>query len=251
MTSAKLEDRAALVTGASRNIGRAIAVALASEGASVLVHAARDRKGLDETVAAVEKAGGRARVVTADLADPACAAEVIASAHETFGRLDILINNAAIRPESAIDDLTYEDWREVMSICLDAAFLTSTAALPLLRASDAATICNIGGLTAHTGAPRRAHVVAAKAGLVGLTKALAHEIGPEGITVNCVSPGLIETDRRATGGQAPAHHAARGNLVGRRGLPEEIAAAVLYLCLPEARYICGETLHVNGGAYLS
>lgn len=251
MTTRSLEGRAALVTGASRNIGRAIAVALGGEGASVLVHAAHDHEALKETASAVEQAGGRAHAVTADLADPENAGTIVAASEEAFGRLDIVVNNAAIRPEAEIDRLSYEDWRRVMGICLDAAFLVCKAALPLLRASDAAAICNIGGLTGHTGAAHRAHVIAAKAGIVGLTKALAHELSPDGINVNCVSPGLIETDRKAAGGHAPAHHASRTNLVGRRGSPEEVAAAVRYLCGPEARYITGETLHVNGGAYLS
>lgn len=251
MSERKLAGKVALVTGASRNIGREIAVALGQAGASVVVHAARDRTAVDETVAAVEAAGGRATGATADLCDPASAATIVAAAQTAFGRLDILVNNAAIRPEARIDDLTYENWRQVMAVNLDSAFLMTKAALPLLRSSDAGVICNIGGLTAHTGAPHRAHVIAAKAGLVGLTKALAHELSPEGITVNCVSPGLIATQRAASGGGTPKHHETRTNLVGRRGLPEEIAAAVLYLCGPDARYVTGETLHVNGGAYLS
>lgn len=251
MTERKLTGRAALVTGASRNIGRAIAVALGAEGASVLVHAARDRGAAQETAAAVVAAGGKAETTIADLADPSSADAIVAAAEAAFGRLDILVNNAAIRPEAKIDDISGEDWRRVMAVCLDSAFFVSKAALRLLRSSDAGAICNIGGLTGHTGALHRAHVIAAKAGLVGLTKALAHELSPEGITVNCVSPGLIETNRAATGGRSPKHHASRTNLVGRRGLPEEVAAAVRYLCGPDGRYVTGETLHVNGGAYLS
>ncbi len=251
MSECKLAGRVALVTGASRNIGRKIAVALGRAGASVVVHAARDRDAAEETVAAVAAVGGKATAIIADLCDPASAETIVGAAQSAFGRLDILVNNAAIRPEAKIDDLTYEAWRQVMTVNLDSAFLVTKAALTLLRSSDAAAICNIGGLTAHTGAPHRAHVIAAKAGLVGLTKALAHELSPEGITVNCVSPGLIETSRAATGGTAPKHHETRTNLVGRRGLPEEVAAAVLYLCGPGARYVTGETLHVNGGAYLS
>ncbi len=248
MTDRPLQGRTALVTGASRNIGREIARHLGRNGASVIVHAARDRDAAEETVAAVEAEGASAVAVIADLADPASAERLAAEAERAFGRLDILVNNAAIRPEARIEDLTYEDWRGVMAVNLDAVFLLSKAVLPLLRASDAAAICSIGGLTAHSGAAHRAHVVAAKAGLVGLTKALAHELSPRGITVNCVAPGLIDTART---GAAPGHHDSRTNLVGRRGLPEEIAAAVLYLCGPGGRYVTGETLHVNGGAYLA
>lgn len=248
MTDRPLHGRTALVTGASRNIGREIARLLGRQGASVLVHAAQDRAAAEETVAAVEAEGASAVAVIANLADPASADRIAAEAERAFGRLDILVNNAAIRPEARIEDLTYEDWRGVMALNLDAVFLLSKAVLPMLRASDAASICSIGGLTAHSGAAHRAHVVAAKAGLVGLTKALAHELSPDGITVNCVAPGLIDTARA---GAAPKHHDSRTNLVGRRGLPEEIAAAVLYLCGPGGRYVTGETLHVNGGAYLS
>ncbi len=243
-----LSGRAALVTGASRNIGRAIATALAARGADVAVHVGHDRAAGEETAAAVRAAGRRAVVVEGDLADPAVPGRTVRDAAGALGRLDILVNNAAIRPEAAFEDLALEDWRRVFTICLDAAFLATQAALPHLAASDSAAVVNIGGLTGHTGAAHRAHVIAAKAGLVGLTKALAHEFGGRGITVNCVAPGLIETARA---GEAPKHHGSRSNLVGRRGTPEEVAEAVAFLCSPAARYVTGETLHVNGGAYLS
>lgn len=246
-----LKGRAALVTGASRNIGRAIAVALAQRGADIVVHVARDREGGGETAAAVEAIGSRAALVSGDLSEPGTAARVVAEAATAFGRLDILVNNAAIRPETPFETIPYEEWRKVMGIALDAVFLVSQAALPHLSKSDQAAIVNIGGLTGHTGAPHRAHVVAAKAGVVGLTKAMAHELSPKGITVNCVSPGLIDTVRAGNGGKAPKHHGSRTNLVGRRGRPEEVAEAVAYLCGEAARYVTGETLHVNGGAYLS
>lgn len=248
MSERFLTGRTALVTGASRNIGREIARMLGRAGASVIVHAARDKAAADDTVAIVESEGSRAVAITADLAEPTSADSLAAEAVGTFGGLDILVNNAAVRPEARLEDLDYEAWRAVMSINLDSAFLVTKAVLPLLKASDSAAICNIGGLTGHTGASHRAHVIAAKAGLVGLTKALAHELSPNGITVNCVSPGLIETSRVDA---PPKHHGGRTNLVGRRGLPEDVAAAVLYLCGPGGRYVTGETLHVNGGAYLS
>ena len=251
MKNEDLKDRVALVTGASRNIGRAIAVALASRGADVIVHVATDTSAGAETVAAVEAEGRKAVLVSGDLSEPATAARVVAEGVEHFGRLDIVVNNAAIRPEAAFADLTYADWRKVMGIALDAVFLVSQAALPHLLKSDQAAIVNLGGLTGHTGAAHRAHVITAKAGVVGLTKALAHELSPEGITINCVAPGLIETKRIANEGAAPKHHDSRKTLVGRRGRPEEVAEAVAYLAGPAARYVTGETLHVNGGVYLS
>jgi len=243
----ELDGRAALITGASRNIGRAIAVALGEAGAAVLVHAGRDRAAAEETAEAVRQAGGEAALATGDLADPELPRQLVEAALAAFGRLDILVANAAIRPEAPVESISYEDWRRVMAVCLDSTFLLVQAALPALKASEQAAIVTIGGLTGHSGATHRAHVIAAKAGIAGLTKALAHDLAPAGITVNCVAPGLIETARA---GAAPQHHGSRSNPLGRRGRPEEVAAAVRMLCGPEARYITGQTLHVNGGALM-
>lgn len=254
MTAAHTQDlqgRVALVTGASRNIGRAIAVALASRGARIAVHVGQDHAAGEETAEAVRQAGGEAHVLSGDLSNPDIARSVVANSAARFGRLDMVINNAAIRPEVPFAELTYENWRKVMGIALDAVFLVSQAALPHLKASDMASVVNIGGLTGHTGATERAHVITAKAGLVGLTKAMAHELSPLGITINCVSPGLIETARLGAAAHAPKHHDTRTNLVGHRGTPEDVAEAVAFLCGPASRYITGETLHVNGGAYLA
>jgi len=245
--SNELSGRVAIVTGASRNIGRAIAVALGEGGASVLVHAGRDAKGAEETVSLVVKAGGRGEVETGDLADPQIPARLVEAALAAFGKLDVVIANAGIRPEASIDEITYGEWRRVMAVCLDSTFLLVQAALPALRASDRAAIVTIGGLTGHTGATHRAHVIAAKAGTAGLTKALAHDLAGDMITVNCVAPGLIGTKRE---GAAPLHHATRSNPLGHRGRPEDVAAAVRMLCGPGARYITGQTLHVNGGALM-
>lgn len=239
--------KVALITGASRNIGRAIAVRLAQDGCDVVVHVGSDLSAGEETAQAVRAAGGRAEVVGADLRQQEAISGLVGAAIGLMGRLDIVVNNAAIRPEADFADLTLDAWRDVMTVCLEAPFLLSQAALPHLAQSPAGSIVNIGGLTGHTGAEGRAHVITAKAGLVGLTKAMAHEFAGKGICVNCVSPGLIETKRAAA---APAHHGSRKNLLGRRGLPEDVADAVAYLSGPAARYITGQTLHVNGGAFL-
>lgn len=247
-----LNGRAALVTGASRNIGLAIAVAFAERRADVVIHVAHDLEAGAKSVAAVEAAGARAVLVSGNLAEPDSAARVVAEAAAAFGRLDILVNNAAIRPEATFAEITYPEWRDVITTNLDSVFLVSQAALAALRNSDQAAIVNIGGMTAHKGALHRAHVVASKAGVVGLTKAMAHDLAPEGITVNCVVPGLIDTKRMAAaGGAVPKHHGNAANLLGRRGLPQDVAEAVAYLAGRSGRYITGETLHVNGGAYLS
>jgi 3-oxoacyl-[acyl-carrier protein] reductase len=241
--------RVALVTGAGRNIGRAIALALAADGATVVVNVRSSRSEAVAVVHDIVAAGGEAIAWLADVTDRAAVDAMFAAVRERHGRLDVLVNNAAVRAESAFEDTDFEDWRQALAVCLDGAFHCTQAALPLLRRSSQASIVNIGGLTAHAGASHRAHVVTAKAGLVGFTRALASELSPQGITVNCVAPGLIETQRQP-GAAPPRHHALHGTLIGRRGLPEEVAAAVRWLAGPEGRFVTGQVVHVNGGAYL-
>ncbi len=247
----ELAGRTALVTGAARNIGRAIALALAQAGAAVVLNARNASDEIEAVAAEIRAQGGKALVKPADVADPVAVDGLMAAAAETFGGLDILVCNAAIRRETPFDQLDYAAWREVTGVILDGAYLCARAALPYLRRASAGSIVLIGGLSAHTGSKDRAHVVAAKAGIVGLTHALAHDLAPN-ITVNCVVPGLIDTVRegRSASGGEPAHHAHHTTLVGRRGRPEEVAAAVRYLVGPDARYVTGQTLHINGGAYL-
>jgi len=247
-----LSGLAAIVTGSARNIGRAIALELGGAGASVMVNARASAAEAEAVAGEIRAAGGRAAVTMADITDPEAVDHLIAAAVENFGRLDILVNNASVRRNTEFADLDYREWREVMAITLDAAYLCSRAALPHLASSGSGAIVNIGGLSAHTGSARRAHVVAAKAGLVGLTRALAHDLARHGITVNCVVPGLIDTTRHesSAGTGAPAHHALHAPLMGRRGRPGEIGALVRFLCGPEARYITGQTVHANGGVFL-
>jgi 3-oxoacyl-[acyl-carrier protein] reductase len=242
-----LAGRAAVVTGSARNIGRAIALDLANAGAAVVVNARTSVAQAEAVAEEIRQAGGRAAVCIADVTDPDAASHLVSTAVESFGRLDILVNNASVRREVPFAELDYREWRDIMAITLDAAYICSRAALPHLVASGRGAIVNIGGVSAHTGASSRAHVITAKAGLVGLTRALAHDLAADAITVNCVVPGLIDTIRR---GATPAHHATHAPLVGRRGKPEEIAALVRFLCGPEARYITGQTIHASGGVFL-
>jgi 3-oxoacyl-[acyl-carrier protein] reductase len=244
-----LAGRVALVTGSSRNIGRAIALALARDGAAVMVNARTSSDAGARVVSEIASAGGRAAFHAADVSRPSDVDALVSATVAAFGGLDILVNNASVRRERAFDALGFDEWKEILGVTLDGAFLCSRAALPHLAASGRGAIVNIGGLSAHTGSAGRAHVVAAKAGLVGLTRALAHDLAPQQITVNCVSPGLIETTRDGAA-QAPAHHLAHTPILGRRGTPEEVAAAVAFLCGPGARYITGQTVHANGGTYL-
>lgn len=247
-----LTGQVALITGAARNIGRAIALALAGAGADIAVIARSDQAAADAVARDIEALGCRATVLLGDVSREDDAARLVDQTVKALGRLDILVNNAAIRREAPVETLSFADWREVMGVTLDGAFLMSRAAIPHLLGGGRGSIVNIGGLTAYTGAPNRAHVISAKAGLDGLTKAMAHELGPRGITVNLVSPGMIETNRQhaTSGGAEPAHHLTTRTLVGRRGTVDEVAGAVRYLVGSDARFTNGQTLHVNGGAFL-
>ena len=249
MSDQPAPSRVALVTGAGRNIGRAIALALAQDGIAVVVNARSSEREAQAVVAEITGAGGQAMAWLADVTQRAAVDAMIEQVRQVYGRLDVLVNNAAIRDESAFEQTEYSAWRHALDVCLDGAFHCTQAALPLLKQSGAGSVINIGGLTAHTGASHRVHVVTAKAGLVGMTRALAVELAPQGITVNCVSPGLVDT-QRAAGAAAPQHHAQRSTLLGRRGQPGEIAEAVRWLSGPGGRYITGQVMHVNGGAYL-
>lgn len=246
----ELTGKVALVTGGARNIGRAIARALAAGGASVIVNANSSREEAERTVAAIRADGGRASLRIADVTDAQAVAAMVQDAAAEFGRLDLLVNNAAFRAETPFADLPLEEWRRVVATVLDGAFLCARACLPHLLRASGGSIVNIGGMTANTGAIGRAHVVAAKAGLAGLTRALALEFAQHAITVNTVVPGSIETVRGLPGApERPAHRRALPP-IGRRGEPEEVAAAVRFLCGPGSRYITGQSLHVNGGGFM-
>jgi len=245
----ELTGKVAIVTGAGRNIGRAIALTLAEAGASILINARSNRAEAEAVAREIEALGGRALVHIGDVADPKAVQVMADAAALGFSRIDILVNNAALRREKPFVEMDYAEWREILDVTLDGAFHCTKACLPALRKSGAGTIVNIGGLSAHTGAKNRAHVVTAKAGIIGFTRALAHDLADDGITVNCVVPGLIGTPRPKDKPQ-PAHHLTHQTITGERGRPEDIAAAVRFLCGPGARYITGQAIHANGGAYL-
>ena len=251
MTTTPLSQPVALVTGAGRNIGREIALGLAASGHAVAVNVrasvAEGQAVVDEIVAS----GGRALLCVADVGDRDAVVAMVDRIANEWGRLDVLVNNAAIRREAALDALSADDWHATLRVVLDGAFFCSQAALPLLKASKQAAIVNIGGLTAHTGAANRVHVVTAKAGLVGMTRALAHDLAASDITVNCVAPGLIDTVRQSSSASAaPQHHATHKTLLGRRGTAQEVAQSVVFLAGASARFVTGQVLHVNGGTYL-
>src|SRR3954454_15206360 len=240
MTPGKeLAGKVAIVTGGARNIGRAIARSLASGGATVMVNAKSSRQQAEETVAMIEQAGGKAVVHIADVTDARSVAEMVEATAKRFGRIDALVNNAAVRMETPFGEIKLEDWRKVISIVLDGAFICTQACVPHMAKAGGGTVINIGGLTGHRGATGRAHVIAAKSGLAGMTKAVALDLAPQHITVNCVVPGTIATERGLPGvPERPAHRAAPPP-IGRRGEAEEVAAMVRMLGGPDARYITG------------
>ena len=244
-------QKVALVTGAGRNIGRAMALSLARDGFDVAVNVRQSVAEGQEVVQAVTAIGRKAILCVADVRDQAQVQNMFNQIEKTWGRLDVLVNNAAVRAETELGEMTLEEWRKILSICLDGAFLCAQSATPLMIRAGGGSIVNIGGLTAHTGAVNRLHVVTAKAGLVGFTRALAEELAPQSIRVNCVSPGLIDTVRiDSSAPTAPAHHKARTNFMKRRGSSQEVADVVSWLASSQSSYVTGQVLHVNGGAYL-
>ena len=247
MTDGKeLVGKVAIVTGAGRNIGRAIALQLAEAGASVVVNVRSNKAEADAVVAEIEKTGGKALAVLGDVADAKAMQALADAAVKAYGRIDCLINNASLRRENSIEDMSFEEWREVMDVTLDSAFHGVKACLPALK-KQGGTIINVGGMSAHIGSKHRAHVMAAKAALVGFTRGLAHDLAADRISVNCAVPGAIDTARAA--GVRPAHHLTHGTITGERGSSEDVAALVHFLCTPAARFITGQAIHANGGAY--
>jgi 3-oxoacyl-[acyl-carrier protein] reductase len=212
-----------------------------------MVNARTSRADAEKTV---EMIGSQASFHIADITKPDEVKKLVDATVKRFGRLDFLVNNAAVRYETAFPSISFEEWKSVLAIVLDGAFLCAQAALPHMIKAGGGTIVNIGGQTGHKGASERAHVITAKAGLAGMTKALALDLAPHQITVNCVVPGTIDSQRGLPGvPDRPAHRRAPPP-IGRRGEPEEIAAMVRMLCGPDARYITGQAIHVNGGGYL-
>src|ERR1044072_2485970 len=188
----ELAGKVALVTGGARNIGRAISRSLAAGGASVMVNANTSKAMAEQTVKMI---GGSADLFIADVTNPAQVKALVEATLKRFGRLGFLVNNAAVRAETPFEQITLEDWRKVVSTILDGAFLCTQACIPHMEKAGGGTVINIGGLTGHRGATGRAHVIAAKSGLAGMTKALALDLAPKKITVNCVVPGTIDSQR--------------------------------------------------------
>ena len=238
-----LTGKTALVTGASGGIGGAIAQALHGAGATVALSGTREGP-LNELASTL---GERAHVVPANLSDPEAAAGLVKEAAGAMGSVDILVNNAGITRDNLFMRMSDEEWSQVMDVNLTGVFRLSRAALRGMMKSRWGRIVNITSVVGATGNPGQGNYAAAKAGLVGMSKSLAYEVASRGITVNCVAPGFIATPMTDSLTDDQKGKILSQIPAGRMGAPEEIAAAVLYLASPEAAYVTGATLHVNGG----
>jgi len=236
--------KVALVTGAARNIGRAIALSLASGGATVAVNTRSNIAEARDVVDEIKALGADGEAYLADVADPAQVRAMVDAVLKRFGRLDILVLNAAVREHVHFDEISYEDWRRILATNLDSAFVFTKACLPALKQAGDGRIVTFAGVTALLGLKDRAHVAASKHGIVGLTKALAQDLAEFGIRVNCISPGQIDTSRKP-GHELP--NRSKDIPLGRKGAPFEIAGMVRSLCGPAGAYMTGQTLHINGG----
>lgn len=247
-----LKDKTAIVTGSGRNIGRAIALALAGQGANVVVNGHSDAGAVQEVVDEIQAAGGQALGVMADVSIDAEVERLVAAAAERFGSVDIAVSNVGIRQKQAFLEITPDDWDRVLRTNLTPAYSLARHTIPLMQARQWGRIVLISGFDGFWGqVTHRAHNITAKAGLHGLAMALAREFGPDGITANTVAPGAIDTVRD----WSQYTHQMREQLereipLGRYGRVEEVAAACELLCSPRGGFISGQVIHVNGGHYM-
>ena len=238
-----LEERRALVTGASGGIGGAVASVLHAQGATVAL-AGRNRAALEERASDL---GDRAHVLTADLADPGAADALVRAAAEAMGGIDILVNNAGLARDGLFVRVKDEDWQTVLDVNLTAGFRLARAALRGMMRARWGRIVAITSIVGQTGNPGQANYAASKAGMTGMTKALAAEVAARNITVNCVAPGFIDTAMTQGLGDEQTARLAERIPAGRLGTPEDVASCVVFLASDEAAYVTGQTISVNGG----
>ena len=246
-----LAGKVALVTGAGKNIGRAIALTLARDGAAVIVNGRSDRAAIDAVAAEITTAGGRASAHLADVSDARATRQMVEAAAGQMGGLDIVVSNAGLRRQTPFLEISAAEWREILSVALDGAFHLAQAVVPHLIRRGGGAIIALSGISNHVGTPNRAHVSASKAGLEGLMRALAIELAPHRITCNCIAPGAIDTMRGASAGALPGTLTDQTIPLRRKGTVDEIAAMVRLLAGPEGAYTTGQTIHINGGAFLT
>jgi 3-oxoacyl-[acyl-carrier protein] reductase len=247
-----LAGKVALVTGAGRNIGRAIALTLARDGATVVVNGRADAAAIEAVAAEIRAGGGRALAHLADVSQEAAVAAMAEEIAGSLGGLDILVCNAGLRRQTPFLEMGFAEWREILSVALDGAFLLARAFAPQMVARGGGAIVALSGISTHLGTPDRAHVSASKSGLEGLMRALAVELGPLGIRANCVAPGAVDTLRGASAGAMPQSLAREEGIpLRRKATVQEIADVVRLLVGREGGYVTGQTVHVNGGAFLT
>jgi 3-oxoacyl-[acyl-carrier protein] reductase len=249
--SGAFSGKVVLVTGAGKNIGKAMALDFAREGAQVIVNGRADKALVDQTVAEINAAGGQALAALADVTKPDEVARMVDTVVAAFGGIDVVVSNAGLRRQTPFLDMGLDEWREILSVALDGAFILAKATVPHMIPRGGGALISLSGISTHVGTPNRCHVSASKAGLEGLMRALAIELAPHQITANCVAPGAVDTVRGPTAGAIPSTLADRGIPLGRKASVTEISAAVRFLAGPDGRYITGQTLHVNGGVFLT
>ena len=254
----RLNGRTALITGASRNIGRAIALAYAAEGADLLLNTRANREELEGVAEECRKAGVRVATALADVGDSAAVEAMVARGLAELGAIDVLVCNAAIRPHKSLSDTSLEEWHHVLGVNLHSAFYLARAVVPGMQERRRGSIIALGGLSSVTGRPNTAAVTAAKTGLLGLVRALAAELGPFGIRANMVMPGLIDTERRYAEWYPEFKKSPPGSPeqlkeipLGRLGRPEDIAEACVFLASEASAYVTGDTIRVMGGRFIS
>jgi len=248
-TSAQLRDRVAIVTGASRGIGRAVALALAAEGAKVVVNYASSSGAANEVVAAITEAGGDAIALQADVSKLEEVETLVKETKDKFGRLDVLVNNAGITRDTLLMRMKPDDWQAVIDLNLTGVFFCTRAASKIMLKQKSGRIINIASVAGQMGNPGQANYSAAKAGVIGFTKTVAKEVAPRGITVNAVAPGFIETDMTK---DIKSEDIIKYIPLGRYGKPEEIAGMVRFLAAdPAAAYITGQVFNVDGGMVMA
>jgi 3-oxoacyl-[acyl-carrier protein] reductase len=247
LNTTPLADKVAVVTGASRGIGRAIAIELASRGAAVIVNYNSNGKAAEEVVMEIVKGGGKAAAIPGDIAQVEAAGSLIKAAIDKYGKIDILVNNAGITKDMLIMMMSEDSWDAVMNTNLKGTFNCSKAAVRYMMKARSGRIINITSVSGQIGNPGQTNYSASKAGQIGFTKALAREVASRNITVNAVAAGYVETDIWA--GVSEEARAGLMNLIplGRKGMPQDIANAVAFLASDEAAYITGQTLAVDGG----
>ena len=242
-----LEGKIALVTGGSRGIGRAIAIRLAEEGAKVAVNYAGNQAAAEEVKSVIEAKGGTALLVQADVSDSTAATDMVTHVHEELGGLDILVNNAGITRDTLLMRMKDEDFDAVISTNLKGIYACTKAAAKFMTKQRSGRIVNLSSVVGEIGNVGQTNYAAAKAGVIGFSKAAAKEFAPRGVTVNVVAPGFIDTDMTAVLKDAIREKIAQGIPLGALGKPEHVADAVLFLVSDAASYITGQTLNVDGG----